>query len=150
MFEFLNELMGKKKKREKVKLHFSEHMIKFMLENRIPANTMLLDFNEDCDICYVDFSEKSGYVRIMPTSKYLHALNKYMEYEDMGKDWYNNIKNQFPRFYKYNNPLLVDQSIQEMRAGRFVRSVLNINPYDVETFVIRYKFYQENLKKSFD
>jgi len=146
MFEFLNDIL-KKKERNKLKLHYSDDMIKFMSDNDILATKMLMNYEGKSNICFVDVSSKYGYVRIMPSSKYIYILDRYKIYEDMDDEWFDNMKDNFPKFYKYNNRKeLIEQSIQEMRSGRFVRSVLNLKPYDVETFVIRYKQFQKKLK----
>ena len=137
MFEFLNEMIKKKKVR-KVKLHLSEDFLKFLLNNRIIASDLMMDFKDDCEICYVGASKNIGYVKIMPTSKYLRILKK---------NKIDGMDNEFLKYYKNEEESVikeVEQSIQEMRIGRFINNILKIDPYDVETFVIRYKYFQEN------
>jgi len=137
MFEFLSEMINKKGKVRKVKLHLSENFLKFVLNNRIKASDLLMDFKEECEICYVDISKNAGYVKIMTTSKYLHILKK---------NKIDGMENEFLKYYKdkENDIKEVEQSIQEMRIGRFINNIVEIEPYDVETFVIRYKYFQEN------
>jgi len=151
MFEFLNKMLDEmsiNKKRNKLNLHLSDDILKFLLDNKIIATEKLLDFKDKCNICYVDISDKHGFVKIMPSSKCLQILKKYKEYEDEDDEWVDIMKDKFLLFYKYNNRKLeIEQNIQYMRSGRFIKSVLGIDLYDVETFVIRYKYYQENENK---
>jgi len=137
MFEFLNEMINKKRKVKRTKLHLSENFLKFVLNNRIKASDLLMDFKDECEICYVDISKNNGYVKIMPASKYLHILKK---------NKIDGMENEFLKYYnnKENDIKELEQSIQEMRIGRFINNILEIEPYDVETFVIRYKYFQEN------
>jgi len=135
-------IKNKKIRRERVKLNLSHEMVKFLNQCNMNISDLLLEYNEIGDICYVDISDKIGYLKIMPTSKYINMLNKYKNDNNMNDEWFDRIKNHFLDFQQLSS---VNKSIQHMKSGRFIRNILNIKPYDVETFTIRYKLYQINL-----
>lgn len=136
MLEFLNELF--KIKNNKIKIHFSEGFVKFLSEYNIVVNNELLEYDEKSDFCFVDITDKNGFVKVMPSVKYLYLLKNYK----LDVDKY---KNNFPLFLKeIKDEELVNRNFQYMRSGRLIKKLLNIDPYDIESFVIRYKYFQDN------
>lgn len=136
MLEFLNELF--KTKNNKIRIHFSERFIRFLIEYDIVVNNELLEYDKKSDFCFVDITNKNGFVKVMPSVKYLYLLKNYK----LDVDKY---KNNFPLFLKeIKDEELVNRNFQYMRSGRFVKKLLSIDPYDVESFVIRYKYFQDN------
>ena len=132
------------RKRNKIKLHLSDCFKGFLINSNIKSSDILLNFKDDVNICYVDVSDRYGYVKVLPSSKYLYILKKYkndMKYDD---DWYGQMKNRFIDFYKsgYMSEY-IDKSIQYMKFGKFIRKVFKFDPLDVESFVIVYKRYQD-------
>ena len=65
------------------KIYYSEKFKK-VLNHIIPYNDIRSGF------CYVDISDKYGYVKVMPTSKYFYILNKYSKRNKKGVEWNGN------------------------------------------------------------
>lgn len=139
----LNELL-KQKNNNKLKLYFSNDFNLFLKRYNTKPNLLLSKTFEKYDICYVNTSNILGFVQILPSSKYLQILKNYKKENKMNDEWIDNIKNNFTDFYtNYNQKEIIDKNIQTMKSGRFINNTLHIPPYDVESFVIKYKHYQK-------
>lgn len=111
----------------------------------------LLDLSEDKEICYVDISDKTGFVKILPTSKYFLVLEKYMKWKKLDESWLESMKYDFKSFDYDEDFNKIEPNFQHMRVGRFINKVFgdSVLEYDVETFVLRYKMYQTKTSSVF-
>jgi hypothetical protein len=135
MFDFI---LKNKKKDNRLNLFFSENMISFFKKYiNLTKIDKLINYDDKKNICYVDISPKSGYVYIYQSSNYINELKKYKLNE---KD-FNLYKDNIIKFMNdYNYKL--DEKYQLMKFGKLINKLIDISPYDVESYSIRYKYYQ--------
>jgi hypothetical protein len=139
MFNFLLELLNNGEK-EKIKLHISDNFSDYLKNN-----ALFIENNYDYNICYIDISDKEGFIKILPTSKYLNILKKYKEKNNLSDSWFDKMKNDFPTFYRiYENTEIIDKNINNMRIGKWIRKYFKKEPYVVESLVINYKNFQKD------
>jgi len=145
IFNFINRPT---KKIHNTKLHISKDMMRFISSNSdVITPDQVLSVSNSCDICYVDVSDRQGYVKFVPASKYIQILEKYKIDNNKTSTWMNIMKNDFMRFYnEYDKKKEIDKSTQYMRVGRFIKHISDLGPYKVETFTIRYKNYQKPIQ----
>jgi len=142
MFEFINDMI--KKKTKLTTLYFSVDFKNFIEKYKLRSNDILLKTTDKYEICYVDTTDKNGYLSVMPTAKYFNILKKYKKLNNMTNDWYIKMTNNYPLFIeKYKQQHLIDKNMQIIKSGRFINKIItDISPYEVESFTIRYKYYQ--------
>jgi len=144
MFEFLNKL--NKNKNNLSNICFSDDFKDFLKSYKLNSTDYLFDYSDITEICYIDISDKDGYLKFIPTSKYFNILKKYKKDFNKSSSWYSDMKNDFMGFYdNYNQKDNINNNIQLIKSGRFINKIMDdITVYDVESFVIRYKYYQKN------
>lgn len=139
MFDFLLEILDKNKiKKEVSVLYISKDFYNFLKDNNIFIKN---EFNSD--ICYIEISDKKGYIKFLPTSKYFKILKKYKERNRLDNDWYNKMKNNFSKFYEIcDDEYIFNKNINNMRFGKWIRRYFQLEPQEVEKLVNKYKNYQ--------
>jgi hypothetical protein len=137
VFDFI---LKKKRKDNRLNLYFSDNMISFFKKyiNLTKVNE-LINYTDKKNICYVDISPKNGFVYIYQSSNYLNKLKKF-KLNEKDYNFYKDNVNQFIKDYNYK----LDNKYQLMKFGKLINKLITISPYDVESYTIRYKYYQHD------
>jgi len=134
----LFDFIFNKKKDNRVKVYFSNDMLFFFnYYKNLPKTNELLSYEGKKNICFVDFSNKIGYVNVYQSSNYLNELKKY-NLDSEKFEYYKNNINEFIKDYNFD----IKSKYQLMKMGKLINKLIDIDPYFVESYSIRYKYYQ--------
>jgi dGTP triphosphohydrolase len=140
LFDFFKPVVHKGYKSD---FYMSDDIRKMLYQIKDNVSKKILSFDDKFEITHVKKSDKKGFVKVLPSSKYHYLLEKYSKINSIKDKYF--IDKYFNNFHSFrcddDFQERLNNNYQDMRVGRFVKRMLgdSISNVDVENFVNEFK-----------